>query len=379
MHSRIIDAIDEISASDWNRLAGPHNPFLHHEFLSALERHQCVGERYGWIPQHIVIEDKDGHLIGASPLYLKDNSYGEFVFDWAWADAYHRSGREYYPKLVSATPYTPVTGHRLLIDEAHDNQQIASALTRAAIEHAERLQVSSLHWLFPPEHEAQQLKQLGMMLRMGYQFHWHNQGYHSFDDFLQQLSSRKRKQIKRERRQVDETGVELRVLSGHDISPEQWAVYHRHYASTFYKLGGYATLSLEFFSELGRTMPDNIVLVMAYYQGKPVASAFCLRGDDCLYGRHWGCDADFNNLHFEACYYQGIDYCIEHGLTRFEPGAQGEHKISRGFLPTATWSAHWLADAQFRMAIEEFLGRETVAVQRYIEELNSHSPFKQSG
>ena len=378
MKTRVITSIDEIAASDWNRLAGPHNPFMLHEFLAALEHHHCVGERYGWLPQHVVVHDDNSRLIGATPLYIKDNSYGEFVFDWAWADAYYRSGRDYYPKLVSTTPYTPVTGERLLIDKEQDAGSISTALIDAAIAHARHLSVSSLHWLFPQEHEAQRLQQHGLLLRIGYQFHWHNQGYNSFEDFLEQLSSRKRKQIRRERRHVTDANVALRVLSGHEISDEQWAVYHRHYASTFSKLGGYATLSLEFFRELGRTMPDNIVLVMAYYQGKPVASAFCLRGDDCLYGRHWGCEAEFNNLHFEACYYQGIEYCITHGLTRFEPGAQGEHKISRGFLPSLTWSAHWIADPTFRNAISDFLVRETAGIQQYIEELNGHSPFKQT-
>jgi len=378
MQTRIIEAIDQIDATDWNRLTGLHNPFMRHEFLSALERHQCVGERYGWLPQHVLVFDDDGRLVGGSPLYIKDNSYGEFVFDWAWADAYYRSGRDYYPKLVSTTPYTPVTGNRLLVEDETNSAPVRTLLLKTAIEHAQRLSVSSLHWLFPPEAEARLMQEQGLLLRKGYQFHWHNQAYRDFEHFLDQLSSRKRKQIRRERRHVTDADVELRVLSGNDISDEQWSVYHRHYASTFYKLGGYATLSLDFFRELGQTMPDNIVLVMAYYAGKPVASAFCLRGDDCLYGRHWGCDADFNNLHFEACYYQGIEYCIAQGLTRFEPGAQGEHKISRGFLPTPTWSAHWIADTTFRSAIGDFLVRETQGIEHYIDELNDHSPFKQS-
>lgn len=377
MQASIINHITHIGAKEWNLLAGDNNPFLRYEFLAALERHQCTGERYGWIPRHIVVKTDSGELIAAAPLYLKDNSYGEFVFDWAWADAYHRSGLEYYPKLVSTTPYTPVTGKRLLIRADQDYAAVASLLIDTALAHAKQEHLSSLHWLFTDNHDTQQLAKHDFMLRMGYQFHWHNHDYRDFDEFLLALSSRKRKQIKRERRQVVEAGIELKIFSGHDMSDELWHVYHRHYESTFAKLGGYATLSLPFFQEIGQTMADNVVVVFAFYHGKPVASAFCLRGADTLFGRHWGCDADFNNLHFEACYYQGIDYCIKQGLLHFEPGAQGEHKISRGFLPTATWSAHWIAHPQFRAVIDEFLQRETLGVQHYIAQLQQHSPFKQ--
>lgn len=378
MHPHIIDSINEVTAENWNSLVGRSNPFLHHEFLSALERHQCVGERYGWIPQHIIVTDTDNQLVGATPLYLKDNSYGEFVFDWAWADAYARSGLEYYPKLVSATPYTPVTGARLLISDVLQYETIAGHIIDAALKHARQQHVSSLHWLFTSERDTRLLEQHDHMLRSGVQFHWQNQGYTTFDDFLATLSSRKRKQIKRERRQVRDASIELRILSGHDISEAQWHTFHRHYESTFLKLGGYATLSLDFFLEIGQTMADNVVLVMAFQQQHPVASAFCLRDDDTLFGRHWGCDADFVGLHFEACYYQGIEYCIRHGLSGFEPGAQGEHKISRGFLPTQTWSAHWIAHPQFRKIIGDFLRHETAGMKQYADELTSLSPYKQT-
>lgn len=374
----VIQDINTIGAEAWNLLAGHHNPFLRHEFLSALERHQCATPRYGWSPQHIIVNNDEGELIAAMPLYSKANSYGEFVFDWAWADAYYRSGLEYYPKLVSTTPYTPVTGARLLCRADQDYKRVAQYLIDTSIEHAGRANMSSLHWLFTDARDTQQLAQHGMMLRMGYQFHWQNQDYENFEEFLTTLSSRKRKQIRRERRQVSDAGIELKTFSGHEMDNTLWHVYHRHYESTFDKLGGYATLSLPFFQEIGRTMADNVVVVFAFYDGKPVASAFSLRGDDALFGRHWGCDADFHSLHFEACYYQGIDYCIRHGLQRFEPGAQGEHKISRGFLPAATWSAHWIAQPQFQQAIGDFLKVETREIERYIAQLQQHSPYRQA-
>ena len=309
-------------------------------------------------------------------MYLKDNSYGEFVFDWDWADAWHRSGLEYYPKLVVAIPYTPATGQRLLLRNASD-EQTATALIEFATAHARTLNVSSLHWLFTNSTDTQRFrKHAEYMLRLGCQFHWQNQHYKDFDDYLSHLTSKKRKQIRRERRQVSDQNIELEVLHGNEISEEQWQIFHTFYCSTFDKKSGYATLSLDFFQEISRTLPDNIVLVMAKFQGNYVASAFNLRGKNVLYGRHWGCSEEFHSLHFEACYYQGLDYCIRHGLQRFEPGAQGEHKISRGFLPASTWSAYWIAHPQFRQAIDQFLQRETVGMQQYIDELSQHSPFK---
>ena len=376
MQVTVLNKIDDIKPDEWNRLAGSSNPFLRHEFLSALERHDCVGERFGWLPQHISICNSNNKLIGATPLYLKDNSYGEFVFDWGWADAYHRHGLEYYPKLVSTTPYTPVTGKRLLIDTVPDQDAIATKLIETTLDQAKKEYTSSMHWLFTNADDNSLLRQHSLMIRMGYQFHWHNHDYKTFDDFLVTLTSQKRKQIKRERRRVAEADIRFHIYSGKDMTDELWRVYHRHYESTFLKLGGYATLSEAFFREIGTTMADNIVLIFAFYQEQPVASAFCLRGDDTLYGRHWGCDVDFNNLHFEACYYQGIQYCIEHGLKRFEPGAQGEHKISRGFLPTPTWSAHYIDHPQFRVAIEDFLQHETIGIKNAIAQLEQHSPYK---
>ena len=376
MNISIIGAIKETTPDEWNALAGQHNPFLRFEFLSALETHNCVGKRYGWIPQHITLRDDNKKLIGAVPLYLKDNSYGEFVFDWGWADAYHRSGIEYYPKLVCSVPYTPATGPRLLIDANQDYGKIADLLISAALQHATHLNVSSLHWLFTNNKDTAQLSKHHLMQRLGCQFHWTNNNYESFEHFLQALTRSKRKNINQERRRVRDANVEIEILDGHQASEQHWATFHRYYESTFMKLGGYATLSQPFFEEVASSLPDNIMLVMAKHEGKYIASSLSFRGKDTLYGRHWGCEKEINSLHFEACYYQGIEYCIQHGIKRFEPGAQGEHKISRGFLPTATHSMHWVADPQFRQAINEFLTRETIGMNHYIRQLKEHSPFK---
>ena len=375
MRTVISKSLDEVPNDAWNTLIGTDKPFLRHEFLVALERHQCVGDASGWIPQHILLFNGD-KLLGAVPQYLKYNSYGELVFDWAWADAYHRTGRLYYPKLVVAVPYTPATGPRLLIAPDADSNTVANKLILHAMEHAKDAQVSSLHWLFPQDEDLQRLAGHGFMPRLGCQFHWNNEGYRDFNDYLDRFTSSKRKKIRRERRQVAESGVIISRLYGDELTDGQWRAVHRHYVSTFERRGGYATLSLDFFLELSRTMPKQLVIMLAEHQGKPVASAICFRDDDSLYGRHWGCDVQFQNLHFEACYYQGLEYCIEQGLSRFDPGAQGEHKISRGFLPTPTWSAHWIADPQFRKAIDDFLRRETLGMQHYIRELGEHSPFK---
>lgn len=381
MHSTIIGSLPEVPAYAWNALQGTHVPFLRHEFLSALETHHCVGEASGWIPQHVLIHEGDA-LLGAMPQYLKTNSYGELVFDWAWADAYQRSGLDYYPKLVAAIPYTPATGPRLLIAPDADRDVIAAQLIQAALKHAKHHNISSVHCLFPHAEDLTQFKQQGLLIRLGCQFHWSNlpgdQHYKDFDDYLDRFTSSKRKKIRRERRRVTEAGVTLQRLYGHELNDAQWQSVYRHYCSTFDRLSGYATLSLDFFQEISRSLPQQLIVILAEHQGNTVASAICFRDETTLYGRHWGCDTHFQNLHFEACYYQGLEYCIEHKLQRFDPGAQGEHKISRGFLPTPTWSAHWIADPSFRRAIDDFLQHETPGMQHYIESLSEHSPFKQN-
>lgn len=371
----VVEDLAAVGADEWNVLVGSRYPFLRHEFLHALEHHGCLGERFGWLPRHLVLRAPDGRLLGAVPQYLKFNSYGEFVFDWSWADAYRRNGLAYYPKLVSASPYTPATGPKLLLadDTAAD---LRPRLVQAGLDLARQLELSSVHWLFTPDEETEALRGLNLMVRTGCQFHWTNRGYRDFDQLLAAFSSAKRKKIKRERRRVYEQGIRFRLLHGDQASEAEWALFHRLYESTFDKRGGIPTLTLPFFLDIAERMPEAVLLVLAYDGRQPVAAAFCLVGSDTLFGRHWGCVRDYHSLHFEACYYQGLDYCIERGLRRFEPGAQGEHKVSRGFLPTPTYSAHWIADPRFHTAIEHFLETETEGMADYLAEMNAHSPYR---
>lgn len=376
MQIRVSERILDIPAGDWNAVAGTDHPFTRHEFLAALERHDCVGERYGWLPCHVLALDDAGRLAGAVPCYLKDNSYGEFVFDWAWADAYQRTGMAYYPKLVASIPYTPVTGARLLVHPAADRAAVTAALIGGMQDLRARHAASSIHCLFSNEPDTGALCAHGFMRRTSCHFHWHNDRYRDFEDFLSRMSSRKRKKIRRERRHVQEAGLRMELLSGQDATEEQWQIMHTFYRSTFARKSGIATLSLPFFLEISRTMGDQLVLVFARDGRNTVAGAIMLRSAHALFGRHWGCLQDYHSLHFETCYYQGIEYCIEQGLTLFEPGAQGEHKISRGFLPTFTWSAHWIADARFRQAIGRYLDEEHVWMLEYRNELLQTSPFR---
>jgi predicted N-acyltransferase len=370
-------AIADLPADQWNRLAGDDSPFLRHEFLDAMERHACVGESLGWVPQHLALRDQDDQLVAAAPCYLKFNSYGEFVFDWSWADAYRRKGLRYYPKLVVASPYTPATGPRLLTGNSPARERHARTLIQGAIRVAEAAGVSSLHWLFTADDEQTLLERQGLLRRVGCQFHWHNRDYGSFDDFLGTFTAEKRKKVKRERRRVSEAGVRVRRIRGDQVTEAEWATFHRLYCDTFDKRGGIPTFSLPFFQTIGETMGESLLLVLAEYDNDIVAAAFNLIGARSLYGRHWGCFQDFHSLHFEACYYQGLDYCIENRLARFEPGAQGEHKVSRGFLPTPTWSAHWIADPVFHDAIARFVSLEAEGMDDYLQEMRTHTPYRQ--
>lgn len=375
MQTRTLTSLDLIPADQWNALVKDNNPFLRHEFLVALERHHCVGERNGWLPHHLVCLDDD-RLIGAVPLYIKHNFYGEFVFDQSWETAHERHGLPYYPKLVSAVPYTPATGQRLLLTPGREGE-IADTLVKQAVVAMEHLNCSSLHWLFPDQQSDELLRERGMLQRLGCQFHWQNRDYRDFADFLDTFTSKKRKNIRQERRSVQDAGLSLHIIKGNEATPEQWQTFHHFYRITFERRWGYPTLTLPFFREIGTTMGEQIVLMLARDGDRDVAGAICFQSDTTLYGRHWGCTADYPNLHFETCYYQGIDYCIREGLHRFEPGAQGEHKISRGFLPTLTYSAHRLAHPTFQNAVADFLRRETPAVQAYARELGTHSPYRQ--
>jgi len=373
----IVEDLRDINADHWNTCAGTENPFLQHAFLLALQETGCVGGNSAWRPQHVALY-RGNQLAGAVPLYLKFDSYGEYVFDWAWADAYQRAGVQYYPKLVSAVPFTPVSGKRLLVSLGEDYKEIAGHLVRHVLSVARKLEVSSLHWLFCSDQDTLFLEGHSHLRRTGYQFHWCNNGYESFDDFLASFSSAKRKKIKRERRHVYEAGVSLKVLEGSEITDKLWHRFYDFYRSTIEFRGAIPYLNLDFFKRIGQTMTENIVMVLAKHENEYVAGALNLKGNDALFGRYWGSLSEFNSLHFETCYYRAIEYCIDKGLERFEAGAQGEHKLSRGFLPSKTYSAHWLSHPEFYRAVSEFLEREHQGIDDYVEVLQSHSPFRQS-
>ncbi|MBA2409288.1 MAG: N-acetyltransferase [Gammaproteobacteria bacterium] len=373
---QVCDSLEAVGADEWNRLAGYDEPFLSHEFLVALERHGCVGKAFGWRPTHLLARDRDGALSGAMPLYIKTNSYGEFVFDWSWASAYERNGLEYYPKLVTAVPYTPITGPRMLVRTDAKASRVKDRLIESAVALAKERGFTGAHWLFTDPADTERLLAHDLMLRLGVQYHWHNDGYRDFNHFLDGFQSRKRKKIKRERARMPEQSIVLNIVHGDQAGERLWKTVHRFYTDTFDRKWGVPTLNLGFFKEIGRTMGARVVLVMAELDSNPVACAINFRSDNALYGRFWGCDQAFHSLHFEACYYQGIDYCIRHGLQRFEPGAQGEHKIWRGFLPTRTWSAHWIAQPQFRVALTDFCRREQAAMEQEYQALWTLSPFR---
>lgn len=377
MHLEICDSLENVDKSQWNPLVPGEHPFLRHEFLVALERHHCVGEATGWLPHHVLLRDAPGgSLQAAIPLYLKYNSYGELVFDWSWADAYQRLGRAYYPKLVSALPYTPVTSPRLLIHPKQEVTAMRRLLLTALAEISRESGVSSLHVLFPQREEVELARELGWPVRLGCQFHWHNRDCRDFQDYLDHFNSRTRKKIRRERDKVRAGGLVVERLRGDEASAEQWQAMYRFYRRTFEEKGGWATLSEEFFQEIATTMGGQILLVLARRGGNYVAGALSFLDDSSIYGRHWGADNYFDALHFELCYYQGIEHAIDNGLRRFEPGAQGEYKITRGFEPTATWSLHWLRDGDFAAAVTDFTVREARHMERYIEELTATLPFR---
>jgi predicted N-acyltransferase len=365
---RVVESLAGVPAAQWNALAAGH-PFLRHAYLHALLETGCASARTGWQPQFLLLE-RDGRLAGAMPLFVKTHSRGEYVFDWAWADAYARHGLEYYPKLLCAVPFTPVRGPRLLAaDEA-----AREALARAAL--AAAREFSSLHVLFAPPPEAALLEKLGMLLRRTVQFHWRNEGYADFEDFLARLSRQRRKNIRQERRRVREAGVSFRWLEGAQIGARDWAFFHRCYASTYAAHGNRPYLSLEFFERIGAAMPENLLLVVAERAGAPIAAALDVIDGEALYGRYWGAREHVPLLHFEACYYQAIEFAIARRLARFEGGAQGEHKLFRGLMPVETLSAHWLAHPRFAHAIEDYLAREAQGIAQYVNELHEHTPFK---
>jgi len=367
---RIIEDPADLPPAKWNALTGS-DPFLSHAYLQALQESGCATAPFGWQAQFITLW-QDEHLVGAIPLYLKMNSYGEHVFDFAWANAYHQHGLSYYPKLVCAVPFTPVTGSRLLAT----TPEIRSLLLETALEFARESGVSSLHCLFLDDADRTEAQAQGMMLRQDVQFHWQNPGYRDFEDFLSALSRDKRKRIRQERRKVKEAGIELRRITGDKATAEDWSFFASCYLHKREEHHSPPALNEDFFQRIGTTMPNNTLLVIATREGRPIASALNIVTGDVLYGRSWGTFEFHSGLHFETCYYQAIEFCISHNIKTFEGGAQGEHKLARGFLPVPTRSAHWLAHPQFALAVESYLQRETAAVSEYIDELNERSPFK---
>ena len=375
MRVSVVDEIAAIGREEWNAVAGTDFPFLRHEFLLAAEQTGCVSETSGWLPCHLAVRDDAGALRAAMPLYEKHHSWGEFVFDWAWANAYERAGLNYYPKLVSAIPFTPAPSPRLLLADKNDTDT-ARFLLKSAIDLAEQRQCSSLHLLFPSAAEAGLLADFGLKLRKDCQFHWHNQGYLNFDDFLGSFSSRKRKKARRDRRHVSEAGIRFRRFTGAALTPELWRRVYPLIARTFMQRGSMPYYNLAFFEQISATLGEQLLVVLAEDSDAAVAAAVFFVGKDVLYGRYWGSVGHYNSLHFETCYYQGIDYCIEHGIGTFEPGTQGEHKVSRGFIPTTTYSAHWLKQAAFFDAIGNYVEEEGRHIERYMDAVDEHSPYR---
>jgi len=366
--------ITAVSADDWDRLAGSANPFVSHAFLAALESGGAVGGDSGWDPFHIIVRDDNGRLAAAMPLYVKHHSYGEYVFDHSWANAFERAGGRYYPKLLSAIPFTPVTGPRLLAQDV--STALKCALADAVLALVDQYQISSAHINFVAPSDAQLLQQQGWLVRQGLQFHWHNANYADFDAFLASLSSRKRKNIRKERAGVIAAGVTMRQLTGDAISPDHIDAFYRFYLSTIDRKWGGAYLTLPVFQQLRETMADKMLLVVAEYDGRIIGGALNFIGEDTLYGRNWGADIDIPFLHFEACYYQAIDYAIRHGLARVEAGAQGFHKVQRGYLPETTWSLHHLADDGFRAAVARFLDAESRGISDEKNQIAMTTPFR---
>ena len=377
MPVEITTDLHSIEPSAWNALSGTENPFLRHEFLTTLEDTGCANSATGWNPCHVILRDSSGQLAGAMPLYRKTNSWGEFVFDFAWADAYRQVGLPYYPKLVSAVPFTPVAGTRLLVAPGQDPESTQHALLDAARSFAQTQDLSSLHLLFPAQEEIAGLKRSGMLIRKDCQFHWHNRGYECFDDFLGELTSAKRKKLRRERRRIAEAGISFRIATGAELTATDWDKLMPLYASSFLRRGREPYLNQAFFQSIAQQLPEQLIVIIAEHDDEPIATAICFRSSTCLYGRYWGSAGRYHSLHFETCYYQGIEYCIANGLTRFEPGTQGEHKIARGFVPTETWSAHWLSHPRFNAAIDDYIGRERGYIDEYMDAVNQHVPYRQ--
>lgn len=381
MQIHVHSQISQINSEQWNHLVTDNNPFMRHEFLHALEEHECASPKFGWHPMHIgIYQDEDQkELIAAVPLYAKTNSYGEFVFDHAWSDAYERNQLEYFPKLVSSIPYTPASGQRLLCEESK-REELYPILLETIQQFCQEQKYSSFHCLFANSDEQDWLEKQGLMTRYDCQFHWHNQDYTCFEDFLEKLDKKKRKNVRQERRRVEQQDVNIRVLDGHSATDKDWQDFARFYQITFMEKYGTATLNEAFFKDVGEKLADQVVLVLADTistendEARCIAGSLMYRSDSTLYGRHWGCSEQVDKLHFEACYYQGIEFCIANKIQHFEPGAQGQHKMARGFVPTLTRSSHWMNNSPFQESLENFVNYERNNIKAYMKSLKS--PYK---
>ncbi len=375
MQVKIIPDITQVNAAQWNGMVGENYPFIRHEFLAALEQSGCVCRNTGWQPQHLAVYSAN-ELIACMPLYVKFHSRGEYVFDHQWSSAYTQYGLDYYPKWVTAIPFTPCQGKRIYVRDGFNESEIAKLLFSFLQAETAHYPISSWHCLFAIPHQAEILCSLGLSGRHDVQFHWHNKNYRDFADFLDTFSARHRKKIKRERSRIKEQGIELRRVPGKDITDSQLQAFFQFYNMTYLKKGMHAYLNEDFFTRIITTMADRLLLVLAIKDNVFVGAALSFVGAETLYGRYWGCFDEYHSLHFETCYYQGLDYCIENNLQRFDSGAQGEHKISRGFEPTITYSAHWFRHPEFARAIDRYLTQEKSAVERYRMHVNDLLPYK---
>lgn len=374
MQISFIHSLEEVDAAQWNHLCDGDYPFIRHAFLVALERSGSLGD--GWRTQHLLVKEA-GELVAALPLYLKTHSYGEYVFDWSWADAYQRYGVRYYPKLVTAIPFTPCSGPRLLLKDASLLPKILPAIVAAIQTRAREGGASGWHCLFPLPDLSQPLHDLHLAQRLGAQFHWFNRGYGSWEDFVATMNSRKRKNINKERRSVVEQGISFVHKTGTGITAEDWQVFYGFYRNTYLKRSGHAGyLTKDFFIQLGETFAEHCLLVLARLQDKTIAAALFFIDSKTIYGRYWGCLAEYDFLHFETCYYQGIDYAIHNKLERFDGGAQGEHKLARGFEPVLTYSNHWLAREDFQQAITQFVVAERSSIKAYLADATQYLPYR---
>lgn len=376
MKIEFLDTIERIDKNDWNKLVRKKYPFLNYEFLKALEITKCVSPEEGWTPLHIVVSEKD-IVLAIMPLYVKTDSQGEFIFDWSWADAYYRNGLEYYPKLVSSIPFTPASGPRLVIADERRSEEIIKAVSNALKKISEDNNFSSVHILLAEKKEIDLYSNEDFSLRTSYSFHWFNKEYKNFDNFLEDMTSRQRKNIKKERTKISQQGIKMKKISGHEITEDMLEIFYKFYQVTYLKRGMRGYLNLEFFKKIVNKMPESILMVLAQNSsGEYVAGALNFYDEEKLYGRYWGCLEEYDSLHFETCYYQGIEFCIKEKLKSFDPGVQGEHKIKRGFCPIETFSAHWIKDVRFKEAIDDFLSRERAHILEYNQDRKSRLPFK---